>query len=53
MSRTVTDRVDDATRQRRWAAEHPKRFLAAQIAVGTVDQALLASIATSVTKSRS
>jgi CRISPR-associated endonuclease/helicase Cas3 len=25
----------------RWAAEHPKRFLAAQIAVGTIDQALL------------
>jgi len=28
----------------RWAAEHPKRFLAATIAVGTVDQALLAAI---------
>ena len=41
-----TDRADDATRQKRWAAEHPKRFLAAQIAVGTVDQALLAAIAT-------
>jgi CRISPR-associated endonuclease/helicase Cas3 len=27
-----------------WAAEHPKRFLAATIAVGTVDQALLSSI---------
>ena len=28
----------------RWAAEHPKRFLAATIAVGTVDQALLAAV---------
>lgn len=40
------DNVSEATRQRRWAAEHPKRFLAAQIVVGTVDQALLAAIAT-------
>lgn len=30
--------------RRRWAAEHPKRFLAATIAVGTVDQALLGAI---------
>ena len=29
---------------RRWAAESPKRFLAAQIAVGTVDQAMLGSL---------
>jgi len=28
----------------RWAAERPKRFLAATIAVGTVDQALLAAV---------
>lgn len=28
-------------RFRGWAAEHPKRFLAASIAVGTIDQALL------------
>ena len=28
-------------RDRPWAAEHPKRFLAAQVAVGTVDQAML------------
>ena len=28
----------------RWAAEHPKRFLAATTAVGTVDRALLAAI---------
>jgi len=36
------DHPDDATRGRRWAAEHSKRYLAAQIAVGTVDQAMLA-----------
>jgi CRISPR-associated endonuclease/helicase Cas3 len=39
------DRPDEMSRQARWAAEHPKRFLAAQIAVGTVDQALLSAIA--------
>lgn len=38
------DDPDDATRRARWAAEHPKRFLAAQIAVGTIDQALLGAI---------
>jgi CRISPR-associated endonuclease/helicase Cas3 len=38
------DDPGDAARQSRWAAEHPKRFLAAQIAVGTVDQALLGAI---------
>lgn len=27
-----------------WAAEHPKRFLAAPIAVGTIDQALLSTL---------
>ncbi len=35
---------DDARerwRERAWAAEHPKRFLAAPVAVGTLDQALL------------
>lgn len=36
---------DDApgrlTTEQRWAAEHPKRFLAAPVAVGTIDQALL------------
>ena len=36
----------ESQRAERWAGEHPKRFLAAQIAVGTVDQVLLASIAT-------
>src|SRR5690606_432933 len=29
---------------RRWAAENSKRYLAAEIAVGTVDQAMLASL---------
>jgi len=29
---------------KRWAAERPKRFLAAQIAVGTIDQALLSNL---------
>ena len=32
------------TRERAWAAERPKRFLAAPIAVGTIDQALFAAI---------
>lgn len=36
--------LDDATPGRRWAAEHSKRYLAAQIAVGTVDQAMLAAL---------
>ncbi|MET0744461.1 MAG: CRISPR-associated helicase Cas3' [Microvirga sp.] len=31
----------------RWSAQHPKRFLAAPIAVGTIDQALLGTIMTS------
>ena len=44
---------DDATKgadnetasiARRWAAEHSKRFLAAQFAVGTVDQAMLGAL---------
>jgi len=35
------DHADDG---QRWAAESPKRFLAAQIAVGTVDQALLGAL---------
>ncbi len=30
--------------ERRWATEHPKRFLAAQIAVGTVDQAMMGAL---------
>lgn len=30
--------------ERQWAAEHPKRFLAAPVAVGTIDQALLSAL---------
>ncbi|SFE91626.1 CRISPR-associated helicase, Cas3 family [Roseivivax sediminis] len=39
-------RWDDAgeTAPSRWAAEHATRFLAAQIAVGTVDQAMMAGL---------
>jgi CRISPR-associated endonuclease/helicase Cas3 len=40
------DDPQDSVRRSRWAAEHPKRFLAAQIAIGTIDQALLAAIQT-------
>ena len=35
---------DHAHDGRRWASEHPKRYLAAQIAVGTVDQAMLGAL---------
>ncbi len=35
----------EAKRLARWAAERPKRYLAAPLAVGTVDQALLGAIA--------
>ncbi len=37
---------DDAGRQRpeRWAAEHATRFVASEVAVGTVDQAMLAAL---------
>lgn len=38
------DRPDDVVAHRRWAAENPKRFLAAPLAVGTVDQALLSTL---------
>ena len=34
----------DAARPSRWAAEHATRFLAAQIAVGTVDQVMMAGL---------
>jgi len=40
------DDPDLRRRERQWAAEHPKRFLAATIAVGTVDQALLSAVQT-------
>lgn len=35
---------DEGDRAARWAAEHPKRYLTAPIAVGTIDQALLGAI---------
>lgn len=38
------DDPDHAAAERRWAAEHPKRYLAAPIAVGTIDQALLGTL---------
>jgi CRISPR-associated endonuclease/helicase Cas3 len=38
------DNPGDNVAHRRWAAESPKRFLAAPIAVGTVDQALLGAL---------
>jgi CRISPR-associated endonuclease/helicase Cas3 len=38
------DAPDHGAQRARWAAEHPKRFLAAPIAVGTVDQALLSAV---------
>ena len=38
------DHPDGAARSRRWAAETAKRYLAAQIAVGTVDQAMMAAL---------
>lgn len=44
------DRDDTARaqslRHRGWAAEHPKRYLAASIAVGTIDQCLLSTLMT-------
>ena len=38
------DHPDVLTEKRRWAAESVKRYLAAQVAVGTVDQAMLAAL---------
>ena len=38
------DHAEGAAAQRRWVAESSKRYLAAQIAVGTVDQAMMASL---------
>ncbi|MGE0705846.1 MAG: CRISPR-associated helicase Cas3' [Vicinamibacterales bacterium] len=38
------DQEDSRRRERLWAAERPKRFLAAPVAVGTVDQALLSAM---------
>ncbi|CAG9932377.1 CRISPR-associated helicase Cas3' [Candidatus Nitrotoga arctica] len=39
-----SDHPDDAKAHQRWAAESAKRFLAAPIAVGTIDQALLGAL---------
>jgi len=39
-----SDNPDDAKAHQRWAAESAKRFLAAPIAVGTIDQALLGTL---------
>lgn len=39
-----TDDEEQRRYERCWAAEHPKRFLAATIAVGTIDQALLSVV---------
>ncbi|GBD24933.1 CRISPR-associated endonuclease/helicase Cas3 [bacterium HR30] len=41
---TLWDESQDAWRERVWSAERPKRFLAAPIAVGTIDQALLSAL---------
>lgn len=38
------DSARDRQRERLWSAERPKRFLAAPIAVGTIDQALLSTL---------
>ena len=38
------DKPTDQEAHRRWAAESPKRFLAAPIAVGTIDQALFSTL---------
>lgn len=40
------DDEDLRRRERGWSAERPKRFLAATIAVGTIDQALLSAVQT-------
>jgi CRISPR-associated endonuclease/helicase Cas3 len=39
-----SDEPSDEQAERRWAAESSKRFLAAPIAVGTIDQALLGAL---------
>lgn len=38
------DNEDERYRFRGWAAEHPKRYMAAPIIVGTIDQVLLSSL---------
>jgi CRISPR-associated endonuclease/helicase Cas3 len=44
---------DEPLHDRGWAAEHPKRYLAGTVAVGTVDQALLSSLTVSHAHMRS
>lgn len=39
-----SDNPDDENAHQRWAAESAKRFLAAPVAVGTIDQALLGAL---------
>lgn len=41
-----SDERGQQIQERTWAAERPKRFLAATIAVGTIDQALLSALQT-------
>lgn len=38
------DAEEDRARERRWAAEGPKRYLAGAIVVGTIDQVLLSAL---------
>jgi CRISPR-associated endonuclease/helicase Cas3 len=45
-SEKCSDERGQQIQERTWAAEHPKRFLAATIAVGTIDQALLSALQT-------
>jgi len=39
------DSASERSRHRGWAAEHPKRYLAAGVVVGTIDQVLLSTLA--------
>jgi CRISPR-associated endonuclease/helicase Cas3 len=39
-----SDEARDANAERRWAGESPKRYLVATLAIGTIDQALLAAL---------
>lgn len=48
-----SDDPDEIVRRSRWAAEQPKRFLAAPIAIGTIDQALLGAVAVKHAQMRS
>ncbi|PEN11360.1 CRISPR-associated helicase/endonuclease Cas3 [Longibacter salinarum] len=40
------DMEEDVARERRWAAEQPKQYLAGSVVIGTVDQALLSALQT-------